>query len=79
MFIVLGEKHSPGWTCTVATHEADIPFMLAFLYNFKKGALYWRHGNISLLDHMNYNTQCWDDPTIQHFMWGGLIIVEFIK
>ena len=35
----------------------------------KKGASYWRHDSTPLFDHMKYNTQCWDDPTIQHVMW----------
>ena len=36
----------------------------------KKGASYWRHGNTPIPDHMKYNTQCYDDTTIQHFMGG---------
>ena len=38
--------------------------------NKKKRYSYWRHGNTPLPEKMKHNTQCCDDPTIQHFMWG---------
>ena len=31
---------------------------------------YCRHGNTPLPEKRKYNSQCCDDPTIQHFMWG---------
>ena len=35
-----------------------------------KIALYWRHGNTTLLGSKKYNTQFHDDPNKQNFMWG---------
>ena len=37
----------------------------------KRGASYWRHGNIAIPDNTKYNTQCQDDPSKQHFVQGN--------
>ena len=37
---------------------------------FLKGASYWIHGSNPLPYNMKYNTQFWDDPNIQNFIWG---------
>ena len=34
------------------------------------GVLSFRHESNPLSEHINYNIQTFDDPTIQHFMWG---------
>ena len=69
MFVVIGETNDQGCTWTVVTRVTHIPFMLAFLANLKKGSSYWRHGNTPIPGHNKYNSQGYNDPTIQNFMW----------
>ena len=56
----------------VDTQVTDIPFWVILLggKELKRRASYWRHGNTPLPEKINYNTQCCDGPTFQHFMWG---------
>ena len=68
-FFGIGETNSPDWSWVVDTQLTYTPFGLAFRVNLKKGS-YLRHVNITLPEKMKYNTQCCDDTTIQHFMWG---------
>ena len=53
----------------VATQITDTPFGLDSLK--KKRPSCWRHGNNNTPDNTKYNTQCYDDPNKQHFMWGN--------
>ena len=71
IFIGIGETNSPDWIWMVATQVTYIPFgvSLSGIF-FKQRSSYWRLGYIPLPDKRKYNTQSWDDPTIQHFMWG---------
>ena len=79
-FFGIGETNSPDWIWIVATKLTDNPFGNRLYGKLKeRRASYWRHGNTPLPGKMKYNTQFCDYPTIQHFMWGGLIRVEVRK
>ena len=67
-FLVIGEIKSPHWSWMVATQVTYIYFGLDFWENLKKErASYLSHGDTTLSDQSKYNTQCYNDPTIQHF------------
>ena len=53
----------------VDTQITETPLGLAFCKNNNKIS-YWRHGNNPLPKQKKYNTQCCNDLTIQHFLWG---------
>ena len=39
--------------------------------------IYWRHDNNIIPEHMKYNTQFWNDTTIQTFMWGDSLELKW--
>ena len=55
----------------VDTQVTDIPVGLAFMENSKNKDSWWRNGTTTLPDNTKYNTQCYDDPNKQHFIWGN--------
>ena len=64
MDVGIGEINPQGLIWTADTWLTYTPFVLALLGNFLiKEALYWRHGNNPLPEHMKYKTQIWNEPT----------------
>ena len=55
----------------VDTRVTDIPFMLAFLVNLKRGGgSYWIHGYTNFRGNIYYKNKIYYDPTIQYFILG---------
>ena len=50
-------KNYQGCILMVDTRVTYIPFMLAFLYNFKRVYLYWFHFNTPLPENIRYDIQ----------------------
>ena len=57
MFDGIREIFPQDWIWTVAIRVTNIPFVLDFMDNLKKGASYWRNGKTTLPEHTKYNTK----------------------
>ena len=74
MYGKIGEINYQGLIWKVATWVEDILFLLTFLDNHinkkeKQGvASYKMIGSTNLSEHTNDDTQCWNDPNINHFV-----------